>query len=195
MTIDDIPPEATGSAGACTVAPLTDQLVGLQLGRGDDKKLFLAGQQKVTYGDLRDNVSRTLALFAHFDVGRGARVVIASERDEVVSYLYGACLLGGQIAVVLDPQSSAAEITVIASKARPDIAFVDQAVLDRSESLRTDDVTIVAVGTPVETTGFGLRLRRRAGTQTDTYPGCLAALDAAASIDPSATRGPAIGRI
>lgn len=175
------------------VPKLADRLRGLHPARSAgpaDRHAFLAGEVDLTWGDLRRRVAATRGLLIEQAVHADERVLIASSRIDVVSAVYAACLMSGCTAVVVDPDASASEITVISTKARPAIAFVDQTILDRTELLRSGvDIKIVPVSTQAvkaSKTGFGLRLGRRgnrapasnggsAGRAGSAYPNCLPA--------------------
>jgi len=170
-----------------SVPLLADRLRGLAASQ-PERGQFLTGEHQMTWGELHSRVAGTRALLAQRGVEAGARVLIASNRIDVVSAVYGACLMSGCTAVVVDPDASAAEITVISTKARPMIAFVDQAILDRTEMLRSSSAVEIVPVAPesvkVTKTGFGLRIGRRSKGKpaadervsmpsVDTYPDCV----------------------
>jgi long-subunit acyl-CoA synthetase (AMP-forming) len=91
---------------------LPDLLVGLS-GDMAPRKAFLLGTRKLSYGAFLGQVLRTRGLFNRLGLEQGDRVALASADDVVVSTLYAACILEGVVAVVIDPDASASEATVL----------------------------------------------------------------------------------
>ena len=101
------------------------------------------------------------ASFARLSLGIGDRAVVAREDEEAVSILYAACLLSGVTAVVINHLASASEATVLVGKARPRAAFLDQSLIDRTQSLkRGDGPTLIPILRQARRTSFGLIVRK-----------------------------------
>jgi long-chain acyl-CoA synthetase len=159
-----------------TLSDLPDLLVGLS----DDiepRKPFLLGARKLSYGAFLDQVMRTRGLFNRLGLEQGDRVALASADEAVVATLYGACLLEGIVAVVIDPAASASEATVLLAKARVAAAFVDRALMDRAKMLSREDgpILVPVGGSGSERTGFGLLIRKKPGPEDTAglYPATL----------------------
>ena len=126
------------------------------------RKDFLTGRRRLSFGELYKKVAKTRGLFARLGLGIGDRAAVASEDEEAVSILYAACLLSGVTAVVIDHEASASEATVLVAKAQPKAAFLDQSLIDRTQSLkRGDGPTLIPVLRQARRTSFGLIVRKR----------------------------------
>jgi long-chain acyl-CoA synthetase len=154
---------------------LPDLLVGLS-GHMAPRKAFLLGERKLSYGAFLEQVLRTRGLFNRIGLEQGDRVALASADDVVVSTLYAACILEGVVAVVIDPDASASEATVLLTKARVTAAFLDQALMDRAKSLSRDGgpILVPVGGGERERTSFGLLIGKKAARPTAAlYPAML----------------------
>jgi len=153
---------------------MTDWLIGLS-DRIPDRRSFLAGRHRLSFGELREQVALTRGLFTRLGLGSGARVVIATSDDVAVSLLYAACLSSGVTAVVLDAQASAAETLVLIGKAKPQAIFADSAVLERSGPLsKAAAAAVIPVATKaVKRSSFGLLLRRGEPDPGESFPALL----------------------
>jgi len=139
-------------------------------------KAFVTGNVSMNYGELHEAVARTRGLFARFHLVPGDRIALVTGMDIAVSQLYAACLMSGVVAVVIDPQASASEITVLLAKAKVSAVFADTAVIDRASTLQSDDTVPIVPVAPVgkTKTGFGLLIRKKAPAVSDgSYPGLL----------------------
>lgn len=158
-----------------TTPSLDSLLRGLSSEQSAKAAFLVSASRTVSYGELHDGIARTRGLFGRLGLTAGDRLAIATQDDLALAQLYGACLLSGVVAVVLDPHASAAEITVLVTKGRVGAIIADAAVVERASTLQHTDATVVAIADsgPAKS-GFGL-LRRKAKTETndDTYPGLL----------------------
>ena len=152
------------------------------------RRAFLVGRQRLSFGELREQVARTRGLFLRLGLGPGDRIAIATADDLAVSVLYAACLTSGATAVVLDPQASAAETLVLIGKARPRAIFADSAVLERSGPLtRAAEAAVVAVASAAaKRSSFGLLLRRSEAAPAESFPALLQQEQLAPAAPPAA---------
>lgn len=149
-------------------------LAGL-MERAPARRPFLAGGQGPTYGELREKVGQARGLLRRLGVERGNRVAIASGDDLAVALIYAACLTSGVTSVVLDPQASPSEITLLVGRARPKAVFADREILAAAGALaRATSAALVAVA-PAERkrNAFGLLLRRGGGDAAPAFPALL----------------------
>lgn len=158
-----------------TTPALTEMLRGLAPDMRASST-FVTGAVEMSWGDLAERVARTRGLLARLGVGSGDRIALVSNDDLAVCGLYGACLLSGVVAVVVDPDASASEVNVLLAKAKVSAVFADQPVIDRAGTLQNDDaVPIIAIAAGPAKTGFGLLVRRKnkGSAASDTYPAML----------------------
>lgn len=142
--------------------------------RAAAKAPFMGGRASLAYPQLRDRIARTRGLLARLGVGRGARVLIASEDDAAVGVLYLAALTHGATAVVMDPNATPAEAVVLAARSRPAALFLDDTLIRRTEALsRSVEAPLVAIAPdrPARA-GLGFLIRPKA-TVPATYPALL----------------------
>ena len=161
-------------------AQLADLLTGLTE-KIPARKRFLVGTEELRYGTFRDQVARTRGLFANRGLSIGERIVIATTNNAAMSALYAACLTSGVVAVVIDPDSSAAELTILIEKSRAKAVIADEEILDRAMALKTSaggPLVLAIAGEAPKKTSFGLLVRRKSPeANAGTYPALLGAID------------------
>ncbi len=158
-----------------TTPPLDSLLRGLSSEQSAKAAFLVTPTRTVTYGELHDGIARTRGLFRRLGLNPGDRLAIATQDDLSLAQLYGACLLSGVVAVVLDPHASAAEITVLVTKGRVGAIIADAAVVERASAVQHTEANVVAIATPGPAkSGFGLLRRIPKPEANDTnYPGLL----------------------
>lgn len=150
------------------------------------RKAFLAGPG-ASYGELREQVGQARGLLRRLGIAHGDRVAVASGDDLAVALLYAACLTSGVTTVVLDPQASPSEITLLVGRARPKAVFADRAILATAGALaREERATLIEIA-PAERkrNAFGLLLRRGGGEAPAAFPALLAAEAPAGAVAPA----------
>ena len=158
-----------------TTPPLLSVLRGLAAEQNAKAEFLRTPSRTVTYGELHDGIARTRGMFARLGLQAGDRLAIATRDDLALGQLYGACLLSGVVAVVLDPQASAAEMTVLVAKARVGAVIADAALVERASAIQHEETTVVTIGGqgPAKS-GFGLLRRKSKPEPSDgNYPGLL----------------------
>ena len=144
------------------LSQLPEMLSGIHDDSGPSKSFLINEHQRISYADLRELVAKNREMFREFDLGINTRLVIACSDKKLVTVLYFSCLLEGVAAVILDPEVTAAELTVLLARSEPHLAIVDQGLIDKATYLQQEESTYEVI--PVKKTenrnAFSLILRR-----------------------------------
>lgn len=124
----------------------------------DPQKLLLFGTAPLTYGVLRDRMSRLLTLFGRYGLSTGDRVAIVSEDDNAVTSLYFATVRAGLVAVIGDAHTGAEELTRLVAATEPKIIFIDQVILPAGtvRALLPSDIAVIGIDGSGSRRGRGL---------------------------------------
>lgn len=89
------------------------------------RKVFLAGPEPLSYGELLDRMARLAGFFKHRGLDAGSRVVLATRNDAAAVVLYLALVRNGLTAVLVDPQAPAFEARALLAAAEAQGLFID----------------------------------------------------------------------
>jgi len=95
--------------------------------RSPDKLAIIAGEQTVTYGELRQRILAAAAELASLGVRPGDCVILAASGTPAFAYGYFATHLIGAVAVPLDPQAPDTRLAHVAGRAKPRAIFAVRA--------------------------------------------------------------------
>lgn len=95
----------------------------------DSRKPFLVAAVPLTYGALKDRMGRLQALYNHYGLAAGDRIVIVSGDDSSVISLYLAAVRAGLVAVLGNAETTAAEVARLIAAAEPRMVFIDRAIM------------------------------------------------------------------
>jgi long-chain acyl-CoA synthetase len=95
-----------------------------------DKPFVVLGDDRLTYGALRNVMARTAGLFRECGIGPGDRIVICSVHEIEVIALYLAALRSGVTAALIDPHSSLEETGNLVRAAEAKALFLDENLID-----------------------------------------------------------------
>lgn len=151
-------------------------LIGLNEKTPSHKKFFI-GENVTTYGQFRQQVGKTRGLLQRLELKKTDRLVVASLDKVTVAAICTACIMEGLAAVILDPNASVSEITILLNRASPKVAFLDQTIINDAEIIQSDNtlIKIVPVTVPQpKRTAFSLMIRNKSETPSKlSYPGLL----------------------
>ncbi|HET6439506.1 MAG TPA: AMP-binding protein [Anaeromyxobacter sp.] len=134
-----------------------------------------AAKERITYGELVSLSDRVAAFLAASGVGRGDRVLLASENRPEWAVAYFGILRAGGAAVPVDPQLTAAEICNLWRTAGARLALVSDPLLDRLPELAAAAAAAVPGARPV-LLGEALRQGGPAAPRVHPAPEDLASL-------------------
>jgi long-chain acyl-CoA synthetase len=137
------------------------------------RKPFVAGDLKLTYGELEDRIGRTVGLFRELGLSVGDRIMVTSTHELEVSVLYLAMLQAGLVAVVVDPHSSKQELATLLGWTEPKYLFIDNERRSKVSTLPSSTRCIeIHPETSVRRTTFGLLLGKSKSTPAnpDFFP-------------------------
>lgn len=148
-------------------------------------KPFVVGRHKLTYGELFDRVARLTAFFAEIGLKRDTRAIIATDDDLAVIVLFMALVRNGITAVILNPEATGAELSMLVPAADAQALFVDPAIAERVDltAAARADARVVEIGRegalPAKSL-FGRRRKGASGSDATRYPGLLDRFEPAA---------------
>ncbi|MCH8078937.1 MAG: AMP-binding protein [Proteobacteria bacterium] len=156
------------------------QLPALLVGLSDKtplRKNFLISKNNITYGQIREQVAKTRSLFRRFELKVADRLIVASSDKITVVAIYTACIMEGMTAVILDPNASTSEITVLLNRVSPKVAFFDQIIIESANMIRRQDTPIKIIPiakTLPKRTVFSLMIRNKTKNSSKiSYPELL----------------------
>ena len=95
--------------------------------RSPEKLAIIAGEQTVTYGELRQRILAAAAELASLGVRPGDCVILAASGTPAFAYGYFATHLIGAVAVPLDPQAPDTRLAHVAGRVEPRAIFAARA--------------------------------------------------------------------
>jgi len=156
------------------------QLPALLIGLNDQvpsHKNFFIGESSITYGQFRQQVDKTRGLLQRLKIEAADRVAVSSLDKITVAAICSACIMEGVAAVILDPNASISEVTILLNRASPKLAFLDQAItIDLGEIQDSSKLVkiIPVVITEPKRTAFSLLIRNKSEPLSKlSYPGLL----------------------
>jgi len=154
-------------------------LAGIYSDSTTPKYFFIDDSNRVSYRDIKAQIAKTREMFRDYGLCLGGRLIIASSDKEFVTILYFSCLLEGVAAVVLDPDATAAELTVLLSRSEPNLALIDQGLIDNATPLQQENPAfeIMPIKRVSTRNSFSLILRRSTKSSAEekefSFPGIL----------------------
>ncbi|MHC4492981.1 MAG: AMP-binding protein, partial [Planctomycetota bacterium] len=106
--------------------PLVAQLLK-RARQSPDHLAIIAGEQTVTYGELRQRILAAAAELASLGVQPGDCVILAASGSPAFAYGYFATHLTGAVAVPLDPQAPDTRLAHVAGRVEPRAIFAARA--------------------------------------------------------------------
>ena len=160
------------------LSELPKMLAGIIDDSEPSKRFLISDHERVDYADLRELIAKSREMFREFGLGINKRLVIACSDKKLVSVLYFSCLLEGVTAVVLDPEVTAAELTLLLTRSEPQLAIIDQNLIDKATFLQKEESTfdVIPVRKIASRNAFSLILRRSKALPDDepkSYPRIL----------------------
>jgi len=133
--------------------------------------------ERLSFRETLDRVARLGALYSSWGLGPGDRVVVSSTDDAAVVVLVLSCLVHGLSAVIVDPEATANEVSLVIDTCTPGAALVDRDSLARWP-LDTVPTTLgIVPGSASRGRLFDRLLGGAQRPEPGCYPGVLAGLD------------------